>query len=319
MCVSWCQVDLTIAFDASVSGIRNVQRRGRTGRKRAGRCINLMAAGREEAAYEAGEKRQSEMLRFLKSQRTAKLGFYSENPRMLPDAVVPRIDKLDISVSAASAAAARLARKQKGGKAARKPKPKPKPVPGADGDGGAGSDSDGSDDESRDTKYVAVDDGDGVELSEAEYEKYADWLEAQAVESLDPIELLQRYPRVQEYPVSTHYFGHSKQTELCYCESIRKIRDCPLELPSDVLANADARADAALPANGDDDDVDFEETAAAERKQKRTTTATAKSAAGRQPNGVASPNRKRVRSILSDDDDEPGTVLLPRSLQLVVP
>ena len=42
------EVDLIICFDAHKSPIRLVQRMGRTGRKREGRIVMLMAEGKEE-------------------------------------------------------------------------------------------------------------------------------------------------------------------------------------------------------------------------------------------------------------------------------
>ena len=39
------QVDLIVSFDASTSPIRNIQRAGRTGRKRSGRVVLLVSAG----------------------------------------------------------------------------------------------------------------------------------------------------------------------------------------------------------------------------------------------------------------------------------
>ena len=39
------QVDLIVSFDASTSPIRNIQRAGRTGRKRSGRVVLLVAEG----------------------------------------------------------------------------------------------------------------------------------------------------------------------------------------------------------------------------------------------------------------------------------
>lgn len=42
------EVDLIICFDAQKSPIRLVQRMGRTGRKRQGRIVVILAEGREE-------------------------------------------------------------------------------------------------------------------------------------------------------------------------------------------------------------------------------------------------------------------------------
>ena len=54
------EVDLIINYDAAGSSIRTTQRNGRTGRKRSGRIITLVAPGAEEKrvrkAHESGAK-----------------------------------------------------------------------------------------------------------------------------------------------------------------------------------------------------------------------------------------------------------------------
>lgn len=53
-------VDMIINYDVPQSSTRTVQRGGRTGRKRDGIVVNLMAEGREEKAYgKAQESYQS--------------------------------------------------------------------------------------------------------------------------------------------------------------------------------------------------------------------------------------------------------------------
>ncbi len=42
------EVDLIVCFDAHKSPVRLVQRMGRTGRKRSGRIVMIMAEGKEE-------------------------------------------------------------------------------------------------------------------------------------------------------------------------------------------------------------------------------------------------------------------------------
>ena len=46
------QVDLIVSFDASTSPIRNIQRAGRTGRKRSGRVVLLVSKGWSISCYE---------------------------------------------------------------------------------------------------------------------------------------------------------------------------------------------------------------------------------------------------------------------------
>ena len=45
------EVDLIVCFDAHKSPIRLVQRMGRTGRKRSGRIVVIVAQGKEEQVY----------------------------------------------------------------------------------------------------------------------------------------------------------------------------------------------------------------------------------------------------------------------------
>ena len=45
------EVDLIVCFDAHKSPVRLVQRMGRTGRKRSGRIVMIMAEGKEEQVY----------------------------------------------------------------------------------------------------------------------------------------------------------------------------------------------------------------------------------------------------------------------------
>lgn len=47
------EVDLIVCFDAQKSPIRLVQRMGRTGRRRQGRIVVILAEGREERVSEA--------------------------------------------------------------------------------------------------------------------------------------------------------------------------------------------------------------------------------------------------------------------------
>ena len=45
------EIDLIICYDVQISPVRMLQRMGRTGRKRDGRIVLLMAEVREQAAY----------------------------------------------------------------------------------------------------------------------------------------------------------------------------------------------------------------------------------------------------------------------------
>ncbi len=66
------EVDLVVFYEPIPSEIRAIQRRGRTGRKRAGRVVVLMTKGtQDEAAHWASRRREQEMVRELQALRTS--------------------------------------------------------------------------------------------------------------------------------------------------------------------------------------------------------------------------------------------------------
>ncbi|KAF0044281.1 hypothetical protein F2P81_003439 [Scophthalmus maximus] len=86
------EVDLIVCFDAQKSPIRLVQRMGRTGRKRQGRIVVILAEGREERS-------QSNKRSVYKSITGNTCGFhmYPNSPRMLPEGVNPTLHKMHIT------------------------------------------------------------------------------------------------------------------------------------------------------------------------------------------------------------------------------
>ncbi|MBN3298721.1 FANCM protein, partial [Amia calva] len=90
------EVDLIVCFDAQKSPIRLVQRMGRTGRKRHGRIVVILAEGREERTY---NQSQSNKRSVYKSILGNKQGFhmYPNSPRMLPVGVTPALHKMFIT------------------------------------------------------------------------------------------------------------------------------------------------------------------------------------------------------------------------------
>ncbi|KAM3595007.1 uncharacterized protein V6R79_017061 [Siganus canaliculatus] len=90
------EVDLIVCFDAQKNPIRLVQRMGRTGRKRQGRIVVILAEGREERTY---NQSQSNKRSVYKSIIGNKSGFhlYPNSPRMLPEGVNPTIHKMHIT------------------------------------------------------------------------------------------------------------------------------------------------------------------------------------------------------------------------------
>ncbi|XP_026194873.1 Fanconi anemia group M protein isoform X2 [Anabas testudineus] len=90
------EVDLIVCFDAQKNPIRLVQRMGRTGRKRQGRIVVILAEGREERTY---NQSQSNKRSVYKSIIGNKSGFhmYPNSPRMLPEAVNPTLHRMHIT------------------------------------------------------------------------------------------------------------------------------------------------------------------------------------------------------------------------------
>ncbi|XP_037833713.1 Fanconi anemia group M protein isoform X3 [Kryptolebias marmoratus] len=90
------EVDLIVCFDAQKNPIRLVQRMGRTGRKRQGRIVVILAEGREERTY---NQSQSNKRSVYKSITGNKSGFhmFPNSPRMLPEGVNPKLHKMFIT------------------------------------------------------------------------------------------------------------------------------------------------------------------------------------------------------------------------------
>ncbi|XP_030574196.1 Fanconi anemia group M protein [Archocentrus centrarchus] len=90
------EVDLIVCFDAQKNPIRLVQRMGRTGRKRQGRIVVILAQGREERTY---NQSQSNKRSVYKSITSNKSGFhmYPNSPRMLPEGLNPKLHKMHIT------------------------------------------------------------------------------------------------------------------------------------------------------------------------------------------------------------------------------
>lgn len=97
-------VDLIISYDSIKSPLRTVQRFGRTGRKRAGRCVTLVMEGAEEEEY-----RRSLQDKRLLAEKIKALGrappWIKDLPcaRMLPGAITPTIQLVAIQNPAAQA------------------------------------------------------------------------------------------------------------------------------------------------------------------------------------------------------------------------
>ncbi|XP_049624293.1 Fanconi anemia group M protein isoform X2 [Suncus etruscus] len=90
------EVDLIICFDAQKSPIRLVQRMGRTGRKRQGRIVVILAEGREERNYNQSQVNKKNIYKAISGNRQV-LHFYQGSPRMIPEGINPQLHKMFIT------------------------------------------------------------------------------------------------------------------------------------------------------------------------------------------------------------------------------
>ncbi|NXL83034.1 FANCM protein, partial [Alectura lathami] len=89
------EVDLIICFDAQKSPIRLVQRMGRTGRRRQGRIVVILAQGREERNYNQSQCNKRSIQKALSGNKM--LHFYQHSPRMVPEGINPELHKMFIT------------------------------------------------------------------------------------------------------------------------------------------------------------------------------------------------------------------------------
>ncbi|XP_010151874.1 PREDICTED: Fanconi anemia group M protein, partial [Eurypyga helias] len=89
------EVDLIICFDAQKSPIRLVQRMGRTGRRRQGRIVVILAKGREERTYNQSQSNKRSIHKAIAGNRA--LHFYQRSPRMIPAGINPKMHKMFIT------------------------------------------------------------------------------------------------------------------------------------------------------------------------------------------------------------------------------
>ena len=94
------QVDLIINYDALKSPIRMIQRNGRTGRKRNGRIIVLMAEGPEAQKYRNGKQQEKTIYRAL--TRRGNFTFCPSEIPMFPPSM-PLPERLDVTIPPPSA------------------------------------------------------------------------------------------------------------------------------------------------------------------------------------------------------------------------
>ncbi|CAG7838061.1 unnamed protein product [Allacma fusca] len=92
-------VDLIICFDSNKSPTRNIQRMGRTGRKRRGRIIFLLTEGREERLYRFSLTQQSSLQKNILDPAKLKPYLYLVSPKMVPAGIDPQCFKMSIILS----------------------------------------------------------------------------------------------------------------------------------------------------------------------------------------------------------------------------
>ena len=90
-------VDLIVCYDVSKSPIRLVQRMGRTGRKREGRIIVLVAEGKEEQNYNQSMYSKKSINKAILEKHKL-VNFLTLSPRMVPKGIDPVCHKMVMKV-----------------------------------------------------------------------------------------------------------------------------------------------------------------------------------------------------------------------------
>ncbi|XP_066177562.1 Fanconi anemia group M protein isoform X2 [Sylvia atricapilla] len=105
------EVDLIVCFDAQRSPVRLVQRMGRTGRRRHGRIVVILAQGREERTYNQSQCNKRSIHKAISGNKT--LHFYQHSPRMVPEGFNPKVHKMFITVEKEEPSASRILSKER--------------------------------------------------------------------------------------------------------------------------------------------------------------------------------------------------------------
>lgn len=92
-------IDLIICFDISnKSPIRMVQRMGRTGRKKEGSIVVLVTEGKEQETLKDCLIHKNNIAQHVLSSSEIAKGLSSNCPRMIPDSITPKCEKMFITV-----------------------------------------------------------------------------------------------------------------------------------------------------------------------------------------------------------------------------
>ncbi|NXF86369.1 FANCM protein, partial [Eubucco bourcierii] len=105
------EVDLIICFDAQKSPIRLVQRMGRTGRRRQGRIVVILAEGREERTYNQSQLNKRSIHKAISGNKM--LHFYQHSPRMIPEGINPKLHKMFITAEKYEPSKSRMLSKER--------------------------------------------------------------------------------------------------------------------------------------------------------------------------------------------------------------
>ncbi|NXI72141.1 FANCM protein, partial [Anseranas semipalmata] len=114
------EVDLIICFDAQKSPIRLVQRMGRTGRRRQGRIVVILAEGREERTYNQSQSNKRSIQKAIAGNKM--LHFYQHSPRMIPEGINPELHKMFITAEKYEPSNSRM--RSRGGRSSSLQRPK---------------------------------------------------------------------------------------------------------------------------------------------------------------------------------------------------
>ncbi|EJT98921.1 P-loop containing nucleoside triphosphate hydrolase protein [Dacryopinax primogenitus] len=90
------EVDLIICYDVQKSSIKMLQRIGRTGRKRSGKIVVLMAEGREETNWDAANENYSNVQETI--IRGDQLELFDDDERLIPDDAKPIVRKQHMEI-----------------------------------------------------------------------------------------------------------------------------------------------------------------------------------------------------------------------------
>ncbi|KAK7024488.1 hypothetical protein SK128_010800, partial [Halocaridina rubra] len=90
-------VDLIICYDAPKSPIRLVQRMGRTGRKREGRIVVLVTAGKEEQMYNQSQYQKKYINSALADQKKISQYLFTNCAQLIPPGLTPTCQKLHMT------------------------------------------------------------------------------------------------------------------------------------------------------------------------------------------------------------------------------